>query len=129
MDRLVHDRAPHPLKLHHHSGSLVFPLREGRPLQMHLECGGVPVHFVHAHFRIVVFRQQNFELQGARFIFQASLVRRGKATTSSLRPGATSIVTMFANFDMTLFPPMMAVYVMIYRPVTAITASLTFAMA
>jgi hypothetical protein len=33
---------------------------------MHLECGGVPVHFVHANFRIVVSRQQDFELQGAR---------------------------------------------------------------
>ena len=75
VNRLVHDRAPHPMKLHHHSGSLFFPLREGRPVQMHLECGGVPVHFVHENFRIVVFRQQDFELQGARFIFQACLVR------------------------------------------------------
>src|SRR5215510_10828356 len=54
---LVHDRAPYPMKLHHHSGSLFFPLREGRPVQMHFECGGVPVHFVRANFCIVVFRQ------------------------------------------------------------------------
>ena len=47
VDRLVHDRAPHSMKLHQ-SGSLLFPLREGRPLQMHLEGGGVRDHFVHA---------------------------------------------------------------------------------
>src|SRR5262249_33445814 len=47
-DRLVYDRAPHPLKLHHHSGSVLFPLRKRRPVQVHLECGGVPVHFVDA---------------------------------------------------------------------------------
>ena len=41
---------------------------------MLLECGGVPVHFVHPDFRIAVFRQQDFKLQGARFIFQACLV-------------------------------------------------------
>src|SRR5215831_7345756 len=35
-----------------------------------------PVHFVHANFRVVVFRQQDFELQGARFTFQACLVRQ-----------------------------------------------------
>src|SRR5215510_10895668 len=32
VDRLVHDRASHPKKVHHHSGSLFFPLREGRPV-------------------------------------------------------------------------------------------------
>src|SRR5262245_11758805 len=47
-----------------------------RPLQMLLECCGVPVHFVHANFRIAVFRQQDFELQGTRFTFQACLVRQ-----------------------------------------------------
>src|SRR6516164_7411623 len=79
VDRLVEDRAPHSMKLHHHSGSLFFPLREGRPVQMHLECGGVPVHFVRENFRNVVFRQQDFELQGARFIFQACLVRHQRS--------------------------------------------------
>jgi hypothetical protein len=43
---------------------------------MHLECSSVPVHFERENFRIVVLRQQHFELQGARFIFQARLVRR-----------------------------------------------------
>src|SRR5215469_15582196 len=42
---------------------------------MRLECGGVSVHFERENFRIVVFGQQYFELQGARFIFQACLVR------------------------------------------------------
>jgi hypothetical protein len=39
---------------------------------MHLECGIVPVHLVRENFRIVVLRPQDFELQGARFIFQAT---------------------------------------------------------
>src|SRR5262249_52933166 len=74
---LVHDRAPRPMKFHHHSGSLFSPLREGRPVPMHLECGVVSVHFVRENFRIVVLGQQDFELQRARFIFQAAcLVRR-----------------------------------------------------
>src|SRR5262249_20100209 len=74
---LVHDRAPRPMKFHHHSGSLFSPLCEGRPVPMHLECGVVPVHFVRENFRIVVLGQQDFELQRARFIFQAArLVRR-----------------------------------------------------
>src|SRR5215468_220167 len=75
MDGLVHDRASHAIKLHHHSCSLCFPLREKRPVQVHLECGSVPVHFVHANFRIFVFRQQDFELQGTRLIFETCLVR------------------------------------------------------
>jgi len=42
-----------------------------------LECGVVPVHFVGENFRIVVLGQEDFELQRARFIFQAAcLVRR-----------------------------------------------------
>src|SRR5262249_12972025 len=60
------------MKFHHHSGSLFSPLCEGRPVQMHLECGGVPVDFVRENFRIVVFRHQDFQLHGARFIFQAA---------------------------------------------------------
>src|SRR5262249_55115915 len=51
---LVHDRAPRPMKFHHHSGSLFSPLCEGRPVPMHLECGVVSVHFVRENFRIVV---------------------------------------------------------------------------
>src|SRR5215470_6772416 len=39
---------------------------------MRLECGVVPVHFVGENFCIVVLRQQDFELQGALFIFQAA---------------------------------------------------------
>ena len=39
---------------------------------MHLECGVVSVDFVQEHFRVVVLWQQDFELQGARFIFQAT---------------------------------------------------------
>jgi len=44
-------------------------------MQMRLECSGVPVHFERENFRIVVFGEQHFELQGARFIFHACLVR------------------------------------------------------
>jgi hypothetical protein len=73
---------------------------------MHLERGGVPVHFVQEDFRIIVFRQQDFELQGARFIFQACLVRQERCyDLISLRPGAISSLTTFANFDMTFSPP------------------------
>jgi hypothetical protein len=39
---------------------------------VHLECGGVSVDFVQEHFRVVVLRQQDFELQSARFVFQAT---------------------------------------------------------
>ena len=49
--RLVRDRAPHSMKLHHQSGCLLFSAR-ATALQMKLEGGGVPVHFVHANFRI-----------------------------------------------------------------------------
>jgi len=38
---------------------------------MHVECGVVSVDFVQENFCIVV-RQQDFELQGSRFIFQAT---------------------------------------------------------
>jgi hypothetical protein len=43
---------------------------------MHLKRSGVPVNFERENFRIVVLRQQHFELQGARFIFHARFVRR-----------------------------------------------------
>ena len=39
---------------------------------MHVECGVVSVDFVQDNFCIVVVRQQDFELQGSGFIFQAT---------------------------------------------------------
>src|SRR5215475_10066042 len=81
VDRLVDDRAPHPLKLHHDSGSLFFPLREGRPRQMLLECGGVPVHFVHATFvsSSLGSRTSNCRVPGSPF--RRALCASSKATT------------------------------------------------
>src|SRR6516165_9140896 len=82
VDRLVHDSAPHPMKLHHHSGSLFFPLREGRSVQMHLECGGVPVHFVRENFRIVVFR---LRITGAGAVSMALILKRALAHALTFR--------------------------------------------
>ena len=70
--QLVQDRAPRPVNLHYHSGSLFSPSCEGRSVPMHVECGLVPVDFVQENFRIVVLWQQDFELQCARFVFQAT---------------------------------------------------------
>ena len=75
VSRLVHDRAPHPVKFRH-SGSLFFPLGEGRPVEMHFKRSGVPVHFVQENFSIIVIRKQDLELQSARFIFEACFVRQ-----------------------------------------------------
>jgi hypothetical protein len=52
------------MKLHHNSGNLFLQLRKGRPVQMHLECGGVSVHFVRENFRIVVFSAAGLRIAG-----------------------------------------------------------------
>jgi hypothetical protein len=39
---------------------------------MHVECGVVSIDFVQENFCIVIVRQQDFELQGSRLIFQAA---------------------------------------------------------
>lgn len=39
---------------------------------MHVECGVVSIDFVQEHFYIVLVGGQDFELQGSRFIFQAT---------------------------------------------------------
>src|SRR5262249_49729685 len=89
VDRLVHDRAPHPMKLHHHSGSLFFPLREGRPVQMHLECGGVPVHFVRESLPI---EARHIEIDGKAYpYYDACFVWADPATTCGLPATAAPI--------------------------------------
>ena len=61
-------------------------------------------------FRTREFSYRRLSAAGLRIagcrvhLFRRALCASSKATTSSFRPGATSIVTTFANFDMTLFP-------------------------
>src|SRR5215470_17561581 len=57
---VVHDRAPRPMKFHHHSGDLFQQLCQGRRLPMDLECSVVPIYFVGEKFRVVVLSQQDF---------------------------------------------------------------------
>jgi hypothetical protein len=69
---LLSESAPRTLNVRSHTGGLFSQACDRWPIEMRLECCIVLINLVEEQFPILVVRDQDFELQGPRLVFQAA---------------------------------------------------------
>src|ERR1700757_1227118 len=83
---LLDGRAPGRGNLRNHSPGLFAQASDGRAVEMHVERRVVAIDLIDEHFRIVLARRQDLELQGPGLVFQGTSAVRHQQRQELIAP-------------------------------------------